>query len=163
VKLLALLALAALSAIAPAPAASKEADLDLVEFFMGRTRTENIVKIAFRKPVRQVIDSVGHRAPNGDLIIVDTIREEGKPVETRKWVMRADGPNRFIGSMADAVTPVRATISGRTAIMRYKVKGGISIEQKMTLVDSRTAINHASAKKLGIRLGRLDGKIRKLD
>ena len=154
-----LVALALLLAAAPAAAA----DMDFVAFFLGRTEAENEVKIAFRKPVKQVTHSIGKKAPNGDLVLNDTIKEEGKPTKTRRWVMRAAGPNKFSGTMSDAVTPVKVTISGKTATLRYKVKGGISVEQTLTMRDSKTVVNHVAAKKLGVRLGRLDGTIRKLD
>lgn len=156
-----LAALALLIAAAAAPAAA--ADLDFVAFFLGRTQGENEVKIAFRKPVRQVTESIGKKAANGDLVLHDTIKEDGKPTKTRRWVMRSAGPDRFTGTMTEAVTPVRVTIDGKTATLRYKVKGGISVEQTLTMRDAKTVLNHVAAKKLGVRLGRLDGTIRKVD
>ncbi|MBA3577036.1 MAG: DUF3833 family protein [Sphingomonas sp.] len=158
-KFLAVLAAVAIVAASPASAA----DLDFVGFFLGRTQGENEVKIAFRKPVRQVTESIGKKAANGDLILIDTIKEEGRPVKTRRWVMRAAGTNRFTGTMSDAVTPVEVRVQGRTATLRYKMKGGISVDQTLTIRDSNTVTNHVAAKKLGVRLGRLDGVIRKLD
>lgn len=156
-----LLAAFALLLFAAAPAAA--AELDFVAFFLGRTQGHNEVKIAFRKPVRQVTDSVGRKAANGDLVLHDTIKEDGKPTKTRRWVMRSAGPNKFTGTMSDAVSPVRVTVSGNKATLRYKVKGGISVEQTLTMRDSKTVVNHVAAKKLGVRLGRLEGTIRKLD
>lgn len=157
-KLLAAFALA-LAAASPATAS----DMDFVAFFLGRTQGENEVRIAFRKPVRQVTESIGKKAANGDLVLHDTIKEEGKPTKTRRWVMRAAGSNKFTGTMTEAVTPVRVTVNGNKATLRYKVRGGISVEQTLTMRDSKTVVNHVAAKKLGVRLGRLDGTIRKLD
>ena len=159
-----LLAALALAFVLPAPAAAAEkAELDFVDFFLGRTHGENLVKIAFRKPAKQVTRSVGKKAANGDLILVDTIKEEGKPMKTRRWVMRAAGPNRFTGTMSEAVTPVDVRINGRTATLRYRVKGGISIDQTLTMRDPKTVTNNVAAKKLGVRIGRLEGVIRKVD
>ncbi|MDQ3483292.1 MAG: DUF3833 family protein [Pseudomonadota bacterium] len=158
-KFLAVLAAVAIVAASPTSAA----DLDFVGFFLGRTHGENEVKVALRKPVRQVTNSIGKKAANGDLILIDTIKEEGRPVKTRRWVMRAAGANRFTGSMSDAVTPVEVRVQGRTATLQYKVKGGISVNQTLTIRDSNTVTNHVAAKKLGVRLGRLEGTIRKLD
>ena len=152
----------ALMVLAAAPAAAA-AEMDFVAFFLGRTQGNNEVKIAFRKPVRQVTESIGKKAANGDLVLHDTIKEDGKPTKTRRWVMRAAGPNKFTGTMSDAVSPVRVTVSGNKATLRYKVKGGISVEQTLTMRDSKTVVNHVAAKKLGVRLGRLEGTIRKLD
>jgi hypothetical protein len=153
----------AASAAGPAAAVEGKGELDLIAFFAGRTHAESELKVAFHKPVRHVADSIGKRAPNGDLILVDRIKEEGKPIKERRWVMHKSGPNRFTGTLTDAVSPVDITVSGTAARIRYKMKGGISIEQELRMRDSRTLVNHVSAKRLGIRLGKLDGTIRKLD
>ena len=158
-----LLAAFLILALATAPAAAAEPKFDLVGFFTGRTHAESEIKVAFRKPVRHITDSVGRKAANGDFILVDQIKEDGKPKKERRWVMRRSGPNSFTGAMSEAVGPVRITIDGIKATIRYRMKGGISIDQTLTLRDNNTLSNHVSAKKLGVRLGRLDGIIRKLD
>ena len=159
---LAALAIFGLAAASPA-AASGAGNLDLIGFFTGRTHAESQIKVAFRKPVRHVTDTVGKKGANGDLILIDTINEEGKPTKIRRWTMRPAGPGRITGSMSEATGPVQVTVDGGEAVIRYKMKGGISIEQHLQLKDSRTLSNRVSAKKLGVRLGRLEGTIRKLD
>lgn len=161
-KPFALLAISGLAAASPA-AASEAAKLDLIAFFTGRTHAESQIKVAFRKPVRHVTDTVGRKGSNGDLILVDTIKEEGKPMKTRRWTMRPAGPGRFTGSMSEATGPVLVSVDGDEATIRYKMKGGISVEQHLRLKDRKTLSNYVSAKKLGVRLGRLEGTIRKLD
>ena len=154
-------ALAACAGVASA--APQRQSFDLVDFFTGRTHAESQIKVAFHKPVRHVTDSVGKRAANGDLILVDDIKEEGKPRKQRRWVMRKVGPNHFTGSLSEAVGPVDVVVNGGEARIRYRMKGGVSVEQTLTFRNSTTLDNHVSAKKLGVRLGRLDGTIRKLD
>lgn len=161
-KALAVIATLALAAASPA-AASDAGKLDLIGFFTGRTHAESEIKVAFRKPVRHVTDTVGKKGANGDLVLVDTIREEGKPMKTRRWTMRPAGPDRFTGSMSEATGPVQVSVEGDKAVIRYKMKGGISVEQHLELKDGKTLSNYVSAKKLGVRLGRLEGTIRKLD
>lgn len=161
-RLLSALIVAALSGVATAASAEKP-HLDLIDFFTGRTHAVSEIKIAFRRPLGHVTHSVGRRAANGDLILVDTVKEEGKPRKERRWVMRRSGPNRFTGSMSEAVGPVQITVDGIRATIRYKMKGGISIDQRLTKRDQKTLLNHVSARKLGIRLGRLEGTVRKLD
>jgi len=157
-------AVAAAAALAiAAPASAAEQELDLVAFFTGRTHAESEIKVGFRKPVRHITDSVGKRAANGDLILFDQIKEEGKPPKTRKWVMRKNGPNSFTGAMSEATGPVRIEVDGTQASIRYKMKGGITVHQELQMRDRKTLSNHVSARKLGVRLGRLDGTIRKLD
>ena len=59
---------------------------------------------------------------------------------------------------------VRVSVSGPKATIRYKMKGGISVDQQLTLQrDGKTMSNHVTGKRLGIRVARLEGTIRKLD
>ena len=155
---IALLAMSGASAAAP-----DKPQLDMTEFFSGRTHGEGDLRIAFRKPVRHVVDSVGRRASNGEFILLDKIKEGDDPVRERRWVMRPSGSG-YTGTMTDAVGPVRVTVSGGKATIRYKMKGGISIDQQLTLRgDGKTLSNHVTGKRLGIRVARLEGYIRKLD
>jgi len=160
------LAAAALAVAAPSAAADPspgKGKLDLAAFFTGKTHAESEVKVGFKKPVRHITDTIGRRGKDGELILTDHIREDGKPPKTRRWVMRRSGPDSFTGTMTEAAGPVRIEVDGRQATIRYKVKGGISIHQLLTMRDERTLVNHVAAKKLGVRLGRLDGVIRKVD
>ena len=146
------------AATAPAPA------LDMTAFFSGRTHTENVLKIVFKRPARLVVDSVGGRGDRGDFVLLDTVREEGKPVRTRKWIMRPAGSNRFTGSLTDATGPVDVTVSGRQAVIRYTMKGGLKVVQQMELqADGRTLSNHVVVRKFGLKFASVDGTVRKLD
>jgi hypothetical protein len=163
VKRLAAFLIVALSAAAPAAAAADAAKFDFVGFFLGRTHAESEIKVGFRKPVRHITDSVGRRAANGDMILFDSIKEDGKPKKERRWVVRRSGPNSFTAVMTEAVGPVQITIDGVEATIRYRMKGGVRVDQTLKMRDRKTLTNHVAAKKLGVRLGRLDGTIRKLD
>ena len=146
------------AATAPAPT------LDMTAFFSGRTHTENVLKIVFKRPARLVVDSVGGRGDRGDFVLLDTVREEGKPVRERKWIMRPVGPNRFTGSLTDATGPVDVTVSGRQAVIRYTMKGGLKVVQQMELqADGRTLSNHVDVRKFGLKFASVDGTVRKLD
>jgi hypothetical protein len=146
------------AATAPTPA------LDMTAFFSGRTHTENVLKIVFKRPARLVVDSVGGRGDRGDFVLLDTVREEGKPVRTRKWIMRPAGSNRFTGSLTDATGPVDVTVNGRQAVIRYTMKGGLNVIQQMELqADGRTLSNHVVVRKFGLKFASVDGTVRKLD
>jgi hypothetical protein len=138
--------------------------LDMTAFFTGRTHAENVMKIVFKRPGRLVVDTVGGKGDRGDLVLIDTVREEGKPVRTRKWIMRSNGPNRFTGSLSDATGPVDVTVSGRRAVIRYTMKGGLKVIQLTELqADGRTLSNHVVVRKFGLKFASVDGTIRKLD
>ncbi len=150
----------ALAGAAPAP----EPTLDMTAFFTGRTKAENVLKVVFKRPTRLVVDSIGGRGDRGDFVLIDTVREEGKPVRERKWIMRPAGPNRYAGLLSDATGPVDIVVSGRGATIRYTMKGGLKVVQQLELHgDGRVLTNRVVVRKLGLKFASLDGIIRKLD
>lgn len=151
-----------------ASAGSAEADrpkLDMTAFFMGKSHAENVMRIALHGPKSLVVDSVGGRNKEGEFVLVDTVREEGKPVRTRTWVMHPSGPGHFTGFLSDAVGPVEVEVRGDTAVIQYVMKdGGLKIVQQVRLEnDGKTLANHVVAKKFGLAFAHVDGTIRKLD
>jgi hypothetical protein len=147
-----------------AGAAADKPRLDMTAFFTGRTHTDSILKVAFHRPTRLIIDSVGGKGDKGDFVLVDTVHEGDKPVRTRKWIMRADGPNRMTGTLTDATSPVELVIAGDSATIRYVMKGGLNIEQHLQLQpDGKALSNHVVAKKFGLKFARVDGTVQKLD
>ena len=156
-------AAAILAVLAGAASAAPAPKLDMVSFFNGRTHSENELRIAFHRPARLVVDSVG-RQVGRDFVLIDTVREQGKPVRTRKWVMRPAGPNRFTGTLSDAVGPVEVAVSGGSARIRYTMKGGLRVDQTLDLrPDGRTLTNRVTVKRFGFRFARIEGRVRKLD
>ena len=149
---------------ATASAAPEKPKLDMPAFFTGRTHADNILKVAFKKPMPLIVDSVGGKGDRGDFVLIDTVHEGDKPVRRRKWVMHPAGPNRFTGSLSDAVGPVDIVVQGSRATIRYVMKGGLRIEEVMELQpDGRTLSNHVIAKKFGLKFATVEGTIRKLD
>jgi hypothetical protein len=156
---------AAILLSAAATAALGPPKLDMTAFFAGKSHSENVIKIAFHGPHKLVVDSVGGRNKEGEFVLVDTVREEGKPVRTRTWVMRRVDDGHFTGFLSDAKGPVDVVVSGDTATIRYTMKDGNLkiVEQIQAQGDGKTLANHAVAKKFGITFARVDGTIRKLD
>ena len=157
-------ALAAISvAIAAAAQAQPSPSLDMQAFFSGRSHSENVLKIALKRPVPLIVDSVG-RKEGAQFVLVDSVREGDKPLRQRKWVMRAAGANRFVGTLSDAVGPVEAVVSGNRVAIRYEMKGGLKVSQLMQLrPDGRTMSNSVVVRKFGIKFATVEGTIRKLD
>ena len=158
-----LLVVAALALFAAAPA-SAAPNLDMVAFFTGKTHAENMMKVAFKRSARLVVDSFGGKGDRGDFVLVETVQEETKPARTRKWIMRPAGPGHYIGSLTDAVGPVDIVVAGDSATIRYTMKGGLKVDQQMRLrPDGRTLSNTVVVKKFGLRFAHIEGTIRKLD
>ena len=148
-----------------APAASDPPKLDMTGFFTGKSHAENVIKIAFHGPHKLIVDSVGGRNKEGEFVLIDTVREEGKPERTRTWVMRQVSPDRFTGVLSDADGPVDVIMRGDSATINYVMKDGhLKIVQQVELQgDGKTLSNHVIAKKFGLTFAHVDGTIRKLD
>jgi len=154
----------AAAALAASPASADPGKLDMLAFFAGKTHGENVMKLALKRPSKLVVDSIGGKGDRGDFVLIDTVREEGKPVRTRKWIMRPLGPNRFTGSLTDAMGPVDVVVDGDAATIRYTMKGGLKVEQQLQLQgDGKSVTNKVIVRKFGLKFARVEGTIRKLD
>jgi hypothetical protein len=157
-------ALLAISFLVATAASAEPRQLDMLAFFTGKTHADNVMKIALKHPSKLIVDSIGGKGDRGDFVLIDTVQEEGKPVRTRKWVMRPAGPGRYTGVLSDAVGPVDVTTSGDTAVIHYTMKGGLKIEQRLQLrEDGKTLSNNVVVRKFGLKFARVEGVIRKLD
>lgn len=154
----------AAAVLAASPALADAGKLDMLAFFAGKTHGENVMKLALKRPSKLVVDSIGGKGDRGDFVLIDTVREEGKPVRTRKWIMRPLGPNHFTGSLTDAVGPVDVVVDRDSATIRYTMKGGLKVEQQLQLQgDGKTITNKVTVRKFGLKFARVEGTIRKLD
>jgi hypothetical protein len=158
-------AAALLCALAAPASATPEPKLDMLAFFTGKTHADNVIKIALHGPHKLIVDSVGGHNKEGEFVLVDTVREEGKPERTRTWVMHPLGPNHFTGILSDAIGPVDVVAKGNSATITYVMKDGhLNVMQQIQLEpDGKTLSNHVIAKKFGITFAHVDGTIRKLD
>lgn len=136
---------------------------DPIAFFTGRTQGEGELDKLFSSPVKLTVDGVGRR--QGDALVLDqTIREGAKPSRVRRWTMRRIAPNEYSGSLTDAEGPVHVTVTGPRAHIRYTMRGGLKVDQKLDLQsDGRTLLNRLKVTKLGVRVATVDETIRKLD
>ena len=159
------LAAIALLLTAAAPAAPDLPKLDMTSFFAGKSHADNIIRIALHGPHKLIVDSMGGHNKEGEFVLIDTVREEGKPVRTRTWVMHPVGPDHFTGVLSDAIGPVDVVAKGNSATISYVMKDGhLKILQQIQLqADGKTLSNHVIAKKFGLTFAHVDGTIRKLD
>jgi len=133
-------------------------------FFTGKTHADNVIKIALHGPHKLIVDSVGGHNKEGEFVLIDTVREEGKPVRTRTWVMHPVGPDHFSGVLSDAIGPVDVVVRGDSATISYVMKDGhLKITQQIQLQPNGTMSNHVMAKKFGLKFAQVDGTIRKVD
>jgi hypothetical protein len=77
--------------------------------------------------------------------------------------MRQVAPDRFAGSMSEAVGPVTAEEIGGRFRFRFKMKGNLTVEQWLTpLPEGQEALSKVVVRKFGMKVGSAEGTIRKL-
>ena len=146
-----------------APTASAVRLTDPLSFFVGTTETLTTVKVVMRKAYRARTMGHGRFGPDGSLILVQRVEDEGRAPFERRWHIKRVGPGRFSGSMSEAKGPVAvAEVAGRYRF-RFKMKGSLSVEQWLTpLPDGRTARTESIVHKMGLKVATSNGIIRKL-
>lgn len=134
-------------------------------FFQGRTRGEGTVKVvASSRPRALAVRSVGRVMPDGELVLDQAIRIDGKP-STRTFRIRRAADGAYVGTLSDASGPVRATVSGNTMRLSYPMKrAGFRMNQLLTLQPGgRTVLNQAAVRLMGVTVARIEERIDKVD
>lgn len=143
--------------------ADSRANFDPIAFFTGRSQGEGSLHQLFSSPQQLRVESEGRPDGRGGLVLTQRIRQDGKAPRTRQWVMRRVGPNRYTGTLTEAVGPVSIMTSGPRATIRYTMKDGLQVRQQLALQgDGRTLLNHLTVTKWGVRVARVEETIRKL-
>ena len=156
------LPLAFLSASIAAGPVEASRPTDPLRFFEGRTEYVSTMKLLAKKPYRSRTLGDGEIGADGALHLVQKVKDEGKPAHERRWHMRKVAPGRFAGTMSEARGPVTVEeVDGRYRF-RFRMKGGVSVEQWLTPVSQTAARSRLTVRKLGIVIGRSEGSIRKL-
>ncbi len=144
--------------------ADPNARFDPRAFFTGRSHGEGTLHKIIGGDSQIVVDSIGRPDGRGGLVLDQKIRSGSKSPRQRRWIMRPAGPNRYTGTLTEAEGPVAVQVNGPRATIRYRMRGGIDIEQHLALQpDGRTLLNRLNARKFGIRVAQLDETIRKVD
>lgn len=160
-RLVPIAAVAFLSA-APALAAPASTESPLA-FFEGRTVSEGTTKVMMRKPYQARAQGVGRIDADGILHLVQQVEEGAEPSKERRWRIRQVAPGRFTGTMSEAVGSVSVDKVGERFRFRFRMKGGLSVEQWLTpLADGLTARSTLTVKKLGIAVAQGEAVIRRI-
>lgn len=156
-------ALVAVAAVSPSLWATEQKS-HAMRFFEGRTESLATVKIVMKKPFKSRSVGRGEFKPDGSLLLVQRVEDEGKPVHERRWHIREIEPGKFTGTMSEAKGPVTVEEVGGKYRFRFKMKGNVSVEQWIApLPGGKTASTKVTIRKMGITVGQSEGTIRRLD
>lgn len=154
------LSLALAASISP-PATAAEGEHDPLAFFEGTTESVSTVKVVLKKPFKSRALGTGKISPDGSLVLVQRVEGEG-PARSRRWHIRQVAPGRFTGTMSEATGPVSIEEVGGRYRFRFKMRGGLAVEQWVTPgADGRSARNRVTVRKFGVKVGHSEGVIRK--
>ena len=157
-----LLAAATLAFAASAEAAPPSTQSPL-GFFEGRTVSEGTTKVVMKKPYKTRSQGVGRLEPDGALLLVQQVQEGSEPSKERRWRIRQVAPGRFTGTMSEAVGPITVDKIGERFRFRFRMKGGLAVEQWLTpLAGWKSAKSTLSVKKLGISVASGEALIRRM-
>lgn len=158
-RVVSLAALSSFLVVAPANAGL----LEPMRFFEGRTETVGTIKIILKKPYRTRSVGRGSIGPDGSLLLVQQVEDEGKPPRERRWRIRQTGRGRFAGTMSEAIGPVAIDEVGGSYRFMFKMKGNLAVEQWLVpLPGGTSARNSVKIRKYGMIVGTSDGTIRKI-
>ena len=134
-----------------------------MQFFEGRTEGSGTVKILLDKPYRTSSVGAGRFEPDGSMLFVQRVVDEGRAPRERRWKIRQTGPRRYSGTMSEALGPVTIDEVGGRYRFRFRMKGNLSVEQWLVpLAGGTVARNSMTVRKFGVKVGTSEGIIRKL-
>lgn len=149
-----LIALAAPAAAAPA---------DPLRFFAGRTQSDGIVKVLFKKAYRTHSSGIGRMESDGSLSLIQRVEDDGKPPLERRWRVRAAGPGHWTAVMSQAIGPVEIDQIGERFRFRFTMPGHLGVEQWLIpLPGGDTARSTTKVRKYGLPVAATESTVRKL-
>ena len=154
-------ALAATVVMAPARFAGSAGSP--LSFFEGITESVGTLRVIMHRPVLTKSVGRGEIMPDGSLSLLQRVEDQGQPVHIRRWLIRQMTPGHFSGSMSDALGPVTIDQEGAQYRFRFKMKGGLSVEQRLTpLEGGLSATTDMTVRKFGMTVASSHGIVRKL-
>ena len=141
-----------------------EQTTNAMRFFEGRTESLATIKLVMKKPYKSRSIGRGEIKPDGSLLLVQRVEDEGKQPHERRWHIRETSPGKFTGTMSEAKGPVVVDEVGGRYRFRFRMKGNVSVEQWIApLPGGKTASTKVTIRKMGITVGQSEGTIKRLD
>jgi hypothetical protein len=132
-------------------------------FFEGITESVGTLDILMRKPTATRAVGRGEIRPDGSLSLVQRVEDEGRSPHLRYWLIRQLAPGHFSGSMSEASGPVTIDRVGTRYRFRFKISGGMAVEQWLTpSADGRSASSDMTVRRFGIAVASARATVRKV-
>jgi hypothetical protein len=130
---------------------------EVEQVFAGRSEGRGTLKLFLGSERPFIVESSGALQADGSFRLDQSVRFEGKPVQSRHWIMRRIDASRYAISLSDAAGPVTARTDERRLLLRYPLnRRGLVMQQTLELSpEGKTIANHGRISFLGIPVGRL--------
>lgn len=136
---------------------------DPLRFFAGVTETVGTTRILMHKPVQTRSIGRGQIKPDGSLLLVQRVEDEGRTPYLRTWEIRQVGRGRFIGTMSQAAGPVLIEQVGNPYRFSFRMKGDMSVEQWLApLPGGLSASSTMTIRKFGLAVASSTALVRKI-
>lgn len=137
--------------------------VDPLRFFAGVTETDGTTKVVMHKATRTRSIGRGQIEPDGSLLLVQRVEDEGRTPYLRRWEIRQTGAGQFQGSMSEATSPVAIQKVGARYRFTFKMKGNLSVEQWLTpLPGGLSASSNMTVRKFGLAVANSVAVVRKI-
>jgi len=148
----------------PAPPDPAAPRFDPIAFFTGPTEGEGTIRKIFSGAGGVRVRGTGRVEPDGTLVLDQIVEEAGAAPRRRWWRMRETAPGLYSGSLSDAERNVTGEGSGNRLRLRFRMRGGLDVEQWLTLgADGRMVFNSMTVRKFGIRVAAVTEIIRRTE
>ena len=123
-----------------------------------------LILLVTTKPHAVVSHGNGRIERDGTLVLNQIVHETGVAPKQREWRLREDRAGHCTGTVTDGVGLVDGNLTGNQLHMRFKMKGGLNVEQWLSFdPDGQSASNRMTFRKLGFSVASLDETITKTD
>ncbi len=133
---------------------------DAIAFFAGPTQGEGVLRIAMHHPQTVRVEGRGMVQADGGIVLEQDVRRGDAAPTHRVWHLHRDAPGRYVGTLSDAIGPVRGETSGNRLHLAFALKGGLRVQQWLYLrPGGQIARNRMIVAKFGVPVASLDETI----
>lgn len=132
----------------------------MTAFFLGRVSGNGVFEDRSGRPRRTFMLAITGRLEGAALVLDEDFTYDDGARERRTWRFERDGPTAFKASAADCVGPAIGEITPGRWRMRYgfmlRLRNRlvpVDFDDRLYVVGPRIAINRATMRKWGIKLG----------
>ena len=125
-------------------------------FFVGKTEGQGVLTKIVSHQATVTVRGSGRIDSAGALILDQTVSKSRSATKMREWRLSEGTPGSFTGTLTDAAGAVTGLVRGNDFHVRYRMKGGIQVDQHLMLQPGgRTILNQMTFRKFGVAVAHM--------